>query len=194
MDKTVGPTRGNPDRRYSLIGFVALMHHPQKRKYTGEPYHAHCRNVAEMAKDKCEFGFEIGMCHDLFEDTLCDSDTLFNALLRFGYSVAEANFICACVDDLSDKYTHEAFPHLNRQARKQLEAERLHTVCYESQTVKYCDLIDNTKSIVEHDPGFARVYIKEKDRILSGMRNGNPEMLKEAEQSLKNANKFLNKK
>ncbi len=175
------------DRRNHLIGFVALMHHPQKRKYTGEPYHAHCRSVAEMAKNKCEFGFEIGMCHDLLEDTSCTAEFLQERLIRFGYSTDEADAIVKGTVELTDVYTHEAFPAMNRHARKIAEAERLYKVGYAAQTVKYCDLIDNTSSIVKHDKGFAVKYLVEKERLLLGMKAGNKDMYKKAMKSLQHA-------
>lgn len=45
-----------------------------------------------------------------------------------------------------------------------------------SQSIKYCDLIDNTKSIVQHDPGFAKVYLKEKFDLLQAMDKGNNDL------------------
>lgn len=177
----------NVDRKSHLIGFVALMHHPQTRKYTGEPYHLHVQSVGKMADNKCDFGYEIGLCHDLLEDTECTVEYLHERLTRFGYKEDEATFICDKTVELTDVYIHENYPKLNRATRKQLEAERLHKVSYEAQTVKYCDLIDNTKSIVKHDKGFAKVYLQEKERILLGMTAGNPKMYKLALKSLQNA-------
>lgn len=53
-------------RQNDLLAFVGLHHYPQKRKYTGEPYIVHLVAVAEMAeKYGLEFGYEIGLCHDL---------------------------------------------------------------------------------------------------------------------------------
>ncbi len=180
-------------RQASLLGFCTLHHHPQKRKYTGEPYHFHLRSVANMADRQCRFGYEIGLCHDLLEDTECTEGELFNALVRFGYTENEAKFITERVVDLTDVYTHDNYPHLNRYIRKSLEAKRLHKIHPDSQTVKYCDLIDNTSSIVEHDKGFAVKYLEEKKTILNGMKQGNPQMLRKCRTVLKKALKTLNK-
>lgn len=178
-------------RQASLYAFCVLHHHTQKRKYTNEPYINHCIAVAEMAEGKCKFGWEIGMCHDLLEDTECTAYELQGALLRFGYDNLEAKSIRDCVVELTDIYTTEEFPSLNRLKRKELEANRLSKISYYSQTVKYCDLIDNTESIVENDKGFAVKYIAEKRTILNRMYKGNPEMYKKCLRSLKSAEKKL---
>lgn len=178
-------------RQASLYAFCVLHHHTQKRKYTGEPYINHCIAVAEMADGLCDFGWEIGMCHDLIEDTECGGIELQKALKRFGYSSEDSDFILVCVMELTDMYTPENYPKLNRKERKSLEAKRLHKIRYESQTVKYCDLIDNTKSIVDNDKGFAIKYIAEKREILSGMKDGNKHMLRKCQFLLRKAEKEL---
>lgn len=174
-------------RQANLFGFVVLKHDQQKRKYTGEPYHTHVRAVADMADGKCKFGYEIGLCHDLFEDTNCTDFELFKALERFGYAVDEVRFIISAVFDLTDKYTHELYSQFNRKKRKELEAKRLHNIHPASQTVKYCDLMHNTASIVEYDRGFALKYIPEKEMILQGMNKGHKLLYKKALQSLQDA-------
>ena len=161
------------DRHHHVKAFVALHHVQQKRKYTGEPYLFHLVNVAEMAAKYVKFGYEIGLCHDLLEDTACTEDELHEALIRFGYDHSESMLILGSVIELTDIYTHEAFPKLNRAIRKVKEARRLYYISSVSQTVKYCDLIDNTSSIVKHDKGFAIKYLQEKEFILSGMTKGN---------------------
>lgn len=182
-----------PDSRQAhLLGFVILKHDQQKRKYTNEPYHFHVRAVADMADGKCPYGYEIGLCHDLFEDTDCTQLELHLALERFGYQPLEVSNILQAVVDLTDIYTPENFPSLNRKARKALEAERLHAIGSKAQTVKYCDLIHNTESIVAYDRGFALKYIPEKEYILQGMNQGHKLMYRRALQSLYDAKKKLN--
>ncbi len=174
-------------RQGHLFGFVTLKHFGQKRKYNGDPYVNHVREVADMADGKAKFGYEIGLCHDLFEDTDCNNKELALALIRFGYTGNEAHFICEAVNELTDVFTHEAYPKINRLSRKKLEAERLHLVSAEAQTVKYCDLIHNTTSIVEYDRGFAMKYIPEKEHILQGMNKGHKLLYRKALQSLHDA-------
>lgn len=177
--------------RHHLFAFVALKHHQQKRKYTNEPYFNHVRQVAEMADGLCNYGYEIGLCHDLLEDTDCTTMELARALQRFGYSDLDAKLIKDAVVELTDVYTSEDFPSINRAKRKSLEAERLGKISYEAQTVKYCDLINNTSSIVEHDKQFAKIYLAEKQTILKHMNAGNPATYKKCKRVLKSALKQL---
>lgn len=161
-------------KRKKLLAFITLKHGNQKRKYTNEPYVNHVITVAKMARYFCRFGWEIGLCHDLIEDTNCTGIELVRTLRFIGYSMNDAFFISIRVEELTDEFTHEAFPGMNRFLRKQKEAQRLHKISYEAQTVKYCDLINNSSSIVEFDPSFAEIYLSEKIDILDGMNKGNP--------------------
>lgn len=156
--------------RDKLIEFVKGWHGDQKRKYTNDPYFIHLEAVANTAeKTGVNYGWEIGVCHDLFEDTKCTWPCLYNFLTdTVGLSATGSIDICDGVQDLTDVFTAEAYPYLNRVIRKQCEALRLGAISRTSQIIKCCDLIDNTASIVEHDPGFAVKYIAEKREILKG--------------------------
>lgn len=167
------------ERQTAVLRFVTAHHGNQKRKYTGEPYWHHPLAVAEIISEHEPkgLGIEIALCHDLFEDTECGVSDLSEFLIANGYTSSEMYTIGVCVIDLTDKYTHEDYPELNREVRKSKEVERLARINYLSQSVKYADLIDNTKSIVEHDKGFAKVYLQEKKYLLEKMTMGNPSLL-----------------
>lgn len=167
-----------------LLEYVKDCHGDQKRKYTGEPYWNHVYAVAEIVSFFHPEALEIALCHDLLEDTFVDAPELLRSLISIGYSNEDSIRIVSCVNDLTDVYTKENFPKLNRKERKKLESERLGKVNFISQSIKYADLIDNTKSIVEHDSGFAKVYLSEKRDILNQMRDGNPELLRMCEEAL----------
>ena len=77
--------------------------------------------------------------------------------------------VAELVNELTDRFTHEAFPNDNRATRKKWEANRLSRVSDEAKLIKWCDMKDNTRTITEHDPGFARVYLAEKDYLLEVM-------------------------
>lgn len=156
--------------REKLIELVKKQHAGQLRKYTNEPYYNHVLAVAEHAERLgIKYGFEIGLCHDLIEDTDISEVNLFYHLRGFcHYSQLACEFIVESVNDLTDVFTSEAYPYLNRKIRKQCEALRLHSIPGNSQIIKCCDLIDNTKSIIEFDEGFARTYIPEKREIIKG--------------------------
>ncbi len=180
-------------KQSKLFEFVTKMHGEQKRKYTGEPYVNHCLSVAEIVSEFEDDCVEIALCHDLFEDTKCDFTMLCKELIRIGYDRNHAYSICTNVNELTDEFTHEDFPYLNREARKINEAKRLGTISHKSQSVKYADLINNTESIVTHDKGFAKVYLSEKELILQLMRKGNSTLFCNCLKALQNATHELNK-
>lgn len=173
--------------RHHVLAFVALKHVEQRRKYTNEPYLFHLQDVAKMADGKCKFGYEIGLCHDLLEDTDCTYQYLVSTLDRFGYSEDDSTFIADRVYELTDIYTPENYPNANRKERKHLEALRLHTINPVAQTVKYCDIISNSDSILEHDKGFARKYIPELLEVLSEMDKGYKPLYKKALKQLQDS-------
>lgn len=172
------------DRQKGLFDFVSQCHGDQKRKYTNEPYTNHVFSVAEIADkhitDKSLMAVEIALCHDLFEDTKVTALDFNSALRYFGYEPIDRAHIMSCVNDLTDHYTKELYPDLNRKERKILEAKRLSTIQPISQSVKYADLIDNTSSIVQYDPEFAKTYLKEKQNILDLMRGGDINLFAQA--------------
>jgi len=163
-------------RQEDLLQFVKECHADQVRKYDDEPYWNHPYRVAEMVSGLNIDGLiEIALCHDLFEDTECTASTLRDLLESIGYEYTESSMICIGVSDLTDVYTAEMYAD-NRETRKRWEANRLAVIKPDHQTVKYADFIDNTKSIVEHDPGFARVYLREKKDVLEIMTDGDVDL------------------
>lgn len=161
-----------PQQEY-LLDFVKLKHGDQKRKYTNEPYWNHVLSVASIVSKHEDGCFEIALCHDLFEDTTCTFDQLYKEMIELNYSPEFTYNVCVCVKELTDKYTKEEYPYLNREVRKKNECDRLIQISYLSQTVKYADLIDNTSSIAKYDKDFAKIYLKEKEDILEVMDKGN---------------------
>jgi (p)ppGpp synthase/HD superfamily hydrolase len=136
-------------------------HEGQRRKYTGEPYWHHLRNVAELVAEVTDDEEMIAAAwlHDTLEDTAVDYSTIRSG---FGQRVAQL------VLELTDEYTHEKYPGMNRASRKKAEAERLSKISADARTIKLADIKDNTRDIVERDPGFAKIYLAEKRDILAG--------------------------
>lgn len=167
------------------IAFAAIAHAGQVRKYTGEPYVLHPIHVMRLLWDGGIKDTDIliaALLHDVVEDTGVNLSTIER---RFG------KFVAKLVDELTDKFTKEAYPSLNRAKRKQMERERIATTCGGSQTIKYADLISNTESIVPHDPGFARRYLEEKEAILAVANRGEPLMYAAAQHHLQKAQEAL---
>jgi (p)ppGpp synthase/HD superfamily hydrolase len=160
------------DRIQHATVFATQAHTGQKRKYTGDDYIVHPIAVAELVRERggSENQIMAALLHDTIEDT---SVEYMDVERSFGIGVAKL------VLELTDYYTHERFPEKNRAERKKLEADRLARVSDEAKLVKLCDMIDNTSSITEHDPGFAKVYLVEKAHLydvmgLEAIADGNP--------------------
>ena len=175
------------DFQVQLLEFVKEQHGQQKRKYTGGPYWEHPLAVAGKVFFIDKLAIEGALCHDLFEDTSCNFDRLFNKMVEIGYERDYAYDVCRIVTELTDVFTKEAYPYLNRRKRKEAEAKRLGEISPIAQTIKYADLIDNTSSIVEHDEGFAKIYLTEKRDILRYMVKGNLNLFYECLSTLENA-------
>lgn len=177
------------ERQWQLFDFVKQMHGDQKRKYTGEPYYIHLLSVADKVSqfDSGSLETEIALCHDLVEDTPCSLADLSQQLIRLGYDINQDAKILNGVADLTDVYTHEKYPTLNRAQRKELEALRIIQSKPISQTVKYADILDNITSILLYDKGFARVYLNEVNSYIRKIDKGNPQLYGECCLAVDNA-------
>ena len=145
--------------------FATKAHFGQLRKWTGENYIEHPRDVVRYLQFTELANSDVVMCaaylHDVVEDcgvTLKEIDE------RFGREVAHI------VDRLSDTLTKE---HGNRKYRKQVQLERLANSCSWTQSIKLADLLSNWPSIRDNDPGFAKVYREEAAALALAMDKGN---------------------
>ena len=143
--------------------FAERMHKGQTRKYTGVAYIVHpvavAASVAAVGMD--DETVAAALLHDVIEDTGC---TAARIARLFGIRVARM------VMQVTNPSTWATG---NRAARKQMDRIHLRSACPEAKTIKLADVIDNVKSIKEHDPKFARVYLREKRLLLPFLREGN---------------------
>ena len=150
----------------------------QKRKYTGEPYYFHPQRVADILQDVQytlpEEAYAVALLHDVVEDTQVDLHTIGEV---FGAKVEQG------VALLTDMPTVEGGP--NRKKRKELDRLRLSQAPAWVQTIKVADMIDNTSTIVEYDPKFAKVYLEEKRLMIKGLTQADPILLERAQQQIK---------
>lgn len=163
----------------------------QKRKYSGLEYWHHPEEVAEIVREFIPNDIEAyiaGLGHDWAEDVLPKNPFYSYQLIeqKFGAKVLEI------ILGLTDIYTSESFPLLNRRIRKVKEAERLgglsaSALAYEIHTIKLADLMANTRDIVSQDPGFARTYLAEKEFLLAHLTAGNRILHERAWQQLHEA-------
>ena len=162
--------------------FARETHKNQVKKYTGEPYFNHLQDVADLVKhleNEYPFIVEVAYLHDILEDQITKVE-LYKGLHRCEYSREEIEQIINYVEELTDEYTIENYPTYNRSLRKSMEAERLSKISPLTQTVKYADLFNNTSSIVELAPDFAKIYLREKEMYLKGMILGDKKLRNKA--------------
>lgn len=133
----------------------------QMRKYTHDDYIVHPTNVAYLVElfGGSEQMIAAAYLHDVLEDV-----APINPEYSFGMIGTICGMYVACmVNELTDITT---LKDGNRETRKQIERDRIETISKEAKTVKLADLIDNSLSIVQYDPNFARIYLREKDKLL----------------------------
>jgi guanosine-3',5'-bis(diphosphate) 3'-pyrophosphohydrolase len=136
-----------------------------KRKYTGVPYWHHTEEVMRIVKEvnDSENVLIAALGHDCLED-------VWPINPKYSFEVINKEFgnqVACLIYELTDRYTSNAFPGMNRKIRKLHERARMKTMSDEAKTIKLADLIDNTKDIVKHDPNFAKVYMAEKISIMT---------------------------
>jgi (p)ppGpp synthase/HD superfamily hydrolase len=163
---------GPADARLILdaCAFATRMHAGQLRKYTGEPYVLHCLEVAGLV---AEVGGDTTMIaaallHDVVEDTTATIDEVRD---HFGAAIAEG---VAWLSDVSRPADG------NRARRKMIDREHIGLAPASIKTVKLADVISNTRSIVDHGDGFARVYLPEIQALLDLLTEGHPQLLERA--------------
>ena len=139
----------------------------QTRKYTGEPYVVHPMEVASLVESVggTEAMVAAALLHDVLEDTGVTVDVLEEL---FGSEVADLVLWLTDVSKPGDG---------NRSTRKALDRQHSAAAPAAAQTVKVADLISNTRSIVAHDPGFAKVYLEEKRLLLDVLTRADPTLL-----------------
>lgn len=164
-----------------IIEFADKAHGDQTRKYTADKYIVHPIRVMETCK---QYTDEIpvlaaAILHDVLEDTATSEDHILH-FLKDIMNENKRNLTIKLVNELTDVYVKKDFPKLNRDTRKKMELERLRKISARAQTIKYADIIDNSKEIPQHDPSFAKQYLKECNDILLALDRGLPKLRKEA--------------
>jgi guanosine-3',5'-bis(diphosphate) 3'-pyrophosphohydrolase len=160
--------------------FAAKAHNGQTRRYSDQPYVVHPLSVMKRCG---QYTNDVAiLCAALLHDVLEDTAVAATELESFLRSVTDeitASKTFNLVVELTDVYTKESHPNLNRARRKELETQRLATISGDAQTIKYADIIDNA-DVAEHDPGFARKYLREQRNILAVMTYGNASLRTQA--------------
>lgn len=164
----------------------------QKRKYSGENYWVHTDRVANVLKEagESEEVQAAGHLHDDLED-VADKNSNYNedAMRReFG------DVITNLVLEVTNVYTKENYPNLNRAERKRLEHKRLSQISKEAKSIKLADIADNVEGVVDNDFGFGKVFVFEKSQLLVYLRDGNETLYKKATKVVADEIAKINKK
>ena len=162
-------------RSQKLIDFACEYateaHGDQKRKYTGEPYIVHPIEVAMIVAsvtDCCEM-ISAAFLHDVIEDTDKSYEDIHDA--GFRHPIA----------DLVQMLTDKSKPSDgNRAVRKEIDRQHISEGSPQAKTIKLADIIDNTKSICEFDPNFAKVYMSEITKLLPMLIDGDKTLFAKA--------------
>jgi (p)ppGpp synthase/HD superfamily hydrolase len=149
----------------------------QLRKYTNDDYIVHPIEVRDLvaAAGLDEETQAAAALHDTMEDCGTQKQEIAR---RFGDRVADM------VASLTDVPAQKG---LNREQRKALDRARLAAADGDTQSIKCADMLDNTKSIAEHDPDFAKTYLPEKRACLEILTKAHPDILAAAWRSLRAA-------
>ena len=163
------------------IEFARKAHSGQRRKYTGESYIEHPLEVmsivSKVTDDKAV------LCAAVLHDTVEDCDVTIEEIEKhFG------SWVAGLVSNLTDVSEPEDG---NRAARKNVDLLHTAQAHWEAKTIKLADLISNTRSIVEHDKEFARVYIKEKEALLEVLTEGDEYLYEVASDLVKKSKEEL---
>ena len=168
--------------------FATSAHEGQRRKYTPEPYIVHPVRVMEICRQRTRdiCVLSAALLHDVLEDTAITKGRMAE-FLHSSMHKDDAARTLRLVVELTDVYVKQAYPQYNRRRRKDLERQRIATTSPDAQTIKYADIIDNCREIVQHDRNFARVFLHECRATLKVMTQGDGELYGEARNTVEDA-------
>ena len=144
--------------------YATKMHNASGKlqKYSDNPYILHPAAVARLISMVTFNRHMIAAAwlHDVVEDTVATHEDIENL---FGFQVAS---LVEMVTDISRPEDG------NRAVRKAKDLEHLKLSNCNAQTIKYADIIVNSRSILENDKKFAVTYIPEMVEILKHLDKG----------------------
>ncbi len=146
-------------------------HEGQQRKYTGEPYINHLLEVKNLLQEieSSPETIAAALLHDVLEDTELDEEYL-------------ATVFCEKVVSLVITLTDFSTPKDgNRAQRKSKEREKFAAASNEAKTIKLADILSNSRTILEYDQKFGRVFLNEASLLLPVLQGGNRELYRALE-------------
>jgi (p)ppGpp synthase/HD superfamily hydrolase len=154
------------------IQFAHLCHAGQRRKYIDEPYINHPVRVMQSVACDDNFGGnqEMSMAavlHDVIEDT-----DVGDLGADWGENVVK------WVNELTNEFTKENYPSMNRRQRKAAEIGRIAGISLEAKVIKLYDRIDNLRSWfypglrwTDDMEGFGRLYADESWNLILALKD-----------------------
>lgn len=145
---------------------AAMRHHAGiYRKYTGEPYINHPIRVAELMVQAGYYdqdSLAAAFLHDCAEDECIDGHKMNINRICSDFGPRVGRFV---------GFLTKSGSYKTRASRESVYATVVGSAPQEVIAIKMCDMLDNTKDIVEHDLDFAQKYIEEKQLFLKRVRD-----------------------
>ena len=144
-----------------------FFHAGHYRPHSNEPYVVHLASVAALVRSVPThepWMLQAAWGHDLLEDTQA---TLSVLRARLDPRAVEA-IVWLSDHQISGK---------NRVERKARIRDKLIRAPGRVQTVKVADVIDNSRSIAQRNPDFARVYLPEQAALVDVLDQADPVLL-----------------
>jgi (p)ppGpp synthase/HD superfamily hydrolase len=143
--------------------YAKIAHADHKRKFTGEPYWNHLHEVA-MTLQKYGATPDVivaGYLHDTLEDTTV---TYHDLVEHFDIHVA--GLVLEVTDVSRPDSGNTPDGKGNRPLRKAIDRQYLAGASWQGQMIKCADMLSNTRDILAHGKGFARIYVPEKKALI----------------------------
>lgn len=136
----------------------------QRRKFTDDPYIVHPEAVAAIVSSVTDDSVMIAAAwlHDVVEDTPVTIEAIME---EFGTDVGNLVRDLTNVSSVADG---------DRLQQKAIDRQHTSLADPRAKTIKLADLIDNLSGIAEKNPGFARIYLQEKQLHLNVLQEGDP--------------------
>lgn len=122
----------------TVEAFADKAHGTQRRRYKPEPYIVHPLRVMNLCREHVNdiAILSAALLHDVLEDTDI-SELELHRFLDSTMNKHDSERTFQYVVELTEVYSKDAYPELNRSARKRKENDRLKDISAEAQTGKY---------------------------------------------------------
>lgn len=155
------------------LEFAREAHGEQRRKYSDELFIEHSKRVAEWVRTIPHTSEMIcaAYLHDVVDNT---SVTLQTIKREFGSKIGKL------VEELTSEFVKQKYPRMNRRWRIEKETIRQQDISPKAKSIRLAEIIDNTPSISQNDPVFAKQYIPEMEALVEALQGGNFKLLMRA--------------